>query len=130
GFVRFGPQNDHITLLSVFKVDPAQSVSGQTLSLTINGLNRTFTFDAHGNAVASGAHARLYINRHAAQGPLARFTLRSSGPLKAALVQGVSVDANGNPKKLAVTLSLGTKLYGDVKVLNFKRTIARFGFGR
>jgi hypothetical protein len=126
GIIRFGPTADHVRLVSQFQADAEQTAGGKTVSVAVNGLSRTFTFDSHGNVVAGDSRARLYIRKNG----IARFTLLVGGQLKASLTQGVTLDAVGNPKKAAVTIALGTKVYSAVKPVTFRKLVGRFGFGK
>jgi len=68
------------------------SLQGKTIMIQVNGLKRTFTFDAKGHTTAGSAPATLRRI-----GSNALFYTKLTGDLEAELSQGVGLNAKGLP---------------------------------
>ncbi|HLX65074.1 MAG TPA: putative Ig domain-containing protein, partial [Planctomycetota bacterium] len=117
---------DSISFIGYFQVAPSTPLAGWTLTFNLGGVTRSLTFDAKGRATTTGGSAALKLQRFKGSGGVAKLTLNINGAFKSALATGTTVDAQGNPTQILVTIECAGSTYSSVVMLAFKKT--RKGF--
>ena len=133
GTLKFGTNGDQLIMIAVLPLSAPVPLAGTTLNLTLNGLTRNFTFNAHGKSPSLVSNALLSVYKFPRPGLVsATLRIKLKGALKTDLTTGVSSNAAGLPIKMVATFNLSGQVFSDIPTLTFsngaRANTALFGY--
>jgi hypothetical protein len=117
GNFKFGGKTASFQFIVPFNVT---TLTGQTLSVTINGYSKTFTLDKRGAAKTAEEMVSLKANKKPSGTATLKLTLKSSAAV-ALLSQGVTLDAQGRPKKVLVLATFGGQTGSFISTIEYTK---------
>jgi hypothetical protein len=131
GSIKLKPGHDQLMLSAVLRLSPAQLTNSSTMTISVGGLTRSFSFTGS-KATVSNAGSQLRFMRSSIKGAAqARISLKATGDLKHELFTGLTLDASGHPTEIVVRIRLNGGAYAKRLKTTFihRGSFDNIGFG-
>ncbi len=129
GSMLFTPKIQVLNMLCILPIPPiksvGKSVSGNSVTIQVNGLSRKFALTPNGYGVSGTDHAHLV---HPANKSIVRLNVNVRGLLKAQLAQGAPQNSAGEPTQVVVFVTYQGVVYTSAQSVTYRTLrIGRFG---